>query len=231
MGLLDLTPPTAPTVPPNFTAQAETFQGSNVIFDAGVTATDGDDPSPTVECNPPSGSLFPIGPTTVTCRATDASGNRSQPSSFRVTVITSSGSYTARGSLTGTAPLAFSAALDCVASNSTRPFIAEWNPGTGTKRFTKTQVTSSICIYVSGYASPAGLNEMSGSAVGNITGPGYQGPGTIEWHFFDGGAGAHAADRARIVIRDDGNNVLNESPLMRPGLYSGTPGGVWTMAP
>ena len=40
-----------------------------------VTATDADDPNPTVSCSPASGSLFPIGDTTVTCQASDASGN------------------------------------------------------------------------------------------------------------------------------------------------------------
>jgi Tol biopolymer transport system component len=40
-----------------------------------VTATDAVDPNPTVSCSPPSGSVFPIGDTTVTCTATDASGN------------------------------------------------------------------------------------------------------------------------------------------------------------
>jgi hypothetical protein len=40
-----------------------------------VTATDTDDPHPTLSCSPASGSVFPIGDTTVTCEATDASGN------------------------------------------------------------------------------------------------------------------------------------------------------------
>jgi Tol biopolymer transport system component len=40
-----------------------------------VTATDADDPNPTVSCSPASGSVFPIGDTTVTCQASDASGN------------------------------------------------------------------------------------------------------------------------------------------------------------
>jgi uncharacterized repeat protein (TIGR01451 family) len=41
--------------------------------------------SPTVSSNPPSGSTFPIGTTTVTCKAIDAAGN-SQACSFTVTV-------------------------------------------------------------------------------------------------------------------------------------------------
>jgi len=50
-----------------------------------VSAHDNCDAQPTVICNPPSGSLFPIGTTTVTCTATDAAGNTSA-CSFTVTV-------------------------------------------------------------------------------------------------------------------------------------------------
>ncbi len=42
-----------------------------------VTATDTCDPSPSIVCDPPSGSFFPRGTTLVTCTATDASGNES----------------------------------------------------------------------------------------------------------------------------------------------------------
>jgi Tol biopolymer transport system component len=52
---------------------ADRPQGAVVTYM--VTATDTDDPSPTVSCTPASGSVFPIGDTTVTCKATDASGN------------------------------------------------------------------------------------------------------------------------------------------------------------
>ena len=50
-----------------------------------VTATDDCDPEPVVMCDPPSGSTFKAGTTTVTCTATDASGNEST-STFDVTV-------------------------------------------------------------------------------------------------------------------------------------------------
>ena len=43
------------------------------------------DPNPQLSCEPASGSVFPIGTTTVTCTARDASGNSSQES-FDVTV-------------------------------------------------------------------------------------------------------------------------------------------------
>ena len=52
---------------------AESPAGAVVTYE--VTASDIDDPNPTVSCVPPSGSVFAIGDTTVTCTATDASGN------------------------------------------------------------------------------------------------------------------------------------------------------------
>jgi hypothetical protein len=41
-------------------------------------ATDNYTPAPTVVCSPSSGSMLPAGTTTVTCTATDASGNTAQ---------------------------------------------------------------------------------------------------------------------------------------------------------
>jgi X-Pro dipeptidyl-peptidase len=49
------------------------------------TATDNEDPNPVVECVPPSGSVFAIGITTVTCTARDAHGNTASDT-FEVTV-------------------------------------------------------------------------------------------------------------------------------------------------
>ncbi len=43
-------------------------------------------PGVTVQCTPPSGSVFPVGTTTVTCTATDASGNTAT-CSFTLTVF------------------------------------------------------------------------------------------------------------------------------------------------
>jgi hypothetical protein len=68
----DVTPPTL-SCPPSITALATTPDGANVSFIA--TATDICDPSPAVSCTPSSGSLFPVGTTTVLCTATDAAGN------------------------------------------------------------------------------------------------------------------------------------------------------------
>ena len=50
---------------------------AGVVLDFDVPATDDCDPAPVVVCDPPSGSTFRPGTTTVTCTATDASGNQS----------------------------------------------------------------------------------------------------------------------------------------------------------
>ena len=71
------------SLPGDMVAEATSLAGATVDFD--VTASDAIDPSPTVMCDPQSGSAFPIGETVVECTATDASGNVGQ-GAFTVTV-------------------------------------------------------------------------------------------------------------------------------------------------
>jgi hypothetical protein len=80
----DMTPPTLANVPTGVTAEATSAAGALVAY---VQPTAGDlvDPSPTVTCDSASGSLFPLGTTTVRCTARDASGNTSV-STFTVRV-------------------------------------------------------------------------------------------------------------------------------------------------
>jgi hypothetical protein len=81
----DSTPPTL-SCPPAI-AQVDSkggIPGASVSYS--VTATDDSDPTPTIVCVPPSGSIFPRGTTLVTCTATDASGNQSS-CTFPVTVF------------------------------------------------------------------------------------------------------------------------------------------------
>jgi streptogramin lyase len=80
--LADTTPPTI-TVPSETTVNATSPNGATVSYQA--TATDDTDPNPTIACDPPSGSMFAIGSTVVSCTATDASGNRAT-ASFTVRV-------------------------------------------------------------------------------------------------------------------------------------------------
>lgn len=55
------------------TARAPDDDGAHIEYTA--TATDPQDGALPVTCTPPSGSLFPVGTTTVTCSATDSAGN------------------------------------------------------------------------------------------------------------------------------------------------------------
>jgi hypothetical protein len=81
----------ADTSPPTFTAAASdleltTADPAGAVVDFALpSATDDRDPQPAVDCDPASGSAFPVGVTTVTCTATDASNNAATES-FTVTV-------------------------------------------------------------------------------------------------------------------------------------------------
>jgi hypothetical protein len=66
------------------TVEATSPAGAAVAFSA--IATDNIDTALTTTCAPASGSTFPLGPTMVTCSATDASGNIGT-ASFTVTVV------------------------------------------------------------------------------------------------------------------------------------------------
>lgn len=81
---VDTTPPTV-SVPRSMTVEATGPRGASVSFR--VTASDSDDPSPTVSCSHTSGQGFPLGTTTVSCTAKDAAGNTSAPATFNITVV------------------------------------------------------------------------------------------------------------------------------------------------
>ena len=63
--------------------EADSDQGAAAFYD--VTAADDVDETPVLKVSRPSGSVFPLGVTTVTCTATDRSGNVAS-GSFKVTV-------------------------------------------------------------------------------------------------------------------------------------------------
>ena len=71
------TPPdsTSPMVALPDTVTVEATSPTGAVTTYSVSATDDEDPNPTVSCTPPSGSTFPIGASTVTCTATDANAN------------------------------------------------------------------------------------------------------------------------------------------------------------
>jgi hypothetical protein len=73
VGTPDTTPPSL-QLPPGIVVKATGPTGSRVEFS--VSASDNVDPSPLVACLPRSGTTFAIGDTTVSCTATDFSGNQ-----------------------------------------------------------------------------------------------------------------------------------------------------------
>jgi HYR domain len=81
---VEATPPTV-SVPGSMTVEATGPSGASVEFS--VTASDSNDPSPTVSCDHTSGQGFPLGTTPVTCTASDAAGNTSAPATFNITVV------------------------------------------------------------------------------------------------------------------------------------------------
>jgi beta propeller repeat protein len=78
------------TVPPvisgatGVTVDATSPAGAHVVLN--VKAIDDIDPSPKLTCTSPLDAVFPIGTTKVTCTATDASGNKAEPTAFDVNV-------------------------------------------------------------------------------------------------------------------------------------------------
>jgi hypothetical protein len=78
----DRTPPTL-NLPDTLNVRATSRSGAIVNYTA--TASDAVDTNVTTVCTPRSGALFGLGSTTVTCRATDSSGNTAT-GSFRVVV-------------------------------------------------------------------------------------------------------------------------------------------------
>jgi hypothetical protein len=79
----DTQPPTI-TCPANLTVSTDPGQCDAVVNYPAPAASD-NCPGVTVACNPPSGFHFPLGQTTVTCTATDTSGNTAS-CAFKVTV-------------------------------------------------------------------------------------------------------------------------------------------------
>ena len=109
------------TVPADITAEAAGASGATVSY-MGVTASDDVDGSLTATCTKASGTVFPIGTTTVTCSATDKAGNKGD-NTFTIKVedttapnLTVSGAKTATATSAAGAVVAYTApsAMDIV---------------------------------------------------------------------------------------------------------------------
>jgi HYR domain-containing protein/putative Ig domain-containing protein len=102
--VIDTQPPSI-ACPANITKSTDPNSCSALVSYAAPTVTD-NCPGATATCTPPSGTTFPKGVTTVTCIATDASGNQSS-CSFAITVNdTQAPTITGPSAITAVAPLA-----------------------------------------------------------------------------------------------------------------------------
>ena len=82
----DTTPPTLWLPAPADVTQMVSAGQESAQVRFTVTATDNMDPAPVVTCSPISGSTFQLGNTTVSCTATDKSGNTAT-ATFKVSVV------------------------------------------------------------------------------------------------------------------------------------------------
>jgi hypothetical protein len=173
--VVDTTAP-ALTVPADIAVEATSASGASASYAA--SATDVVDPAPVVACAPASGSTFPLGTTTVTCTATDATGNQST-GSFDVVVSDTSGPGlvlpgTINTEATGPSGAAVSYAVSTSDAVDPAPAVACAPVSGSTFPLGTTTVTCT--------ATDATGNQSTGSfdvVVGDTSGPGLVLPGTI----------------------------------------------------
>ena len=84
--VMDITPPSI-QVPNNVSVVSTSDRGTTVTYEA--QARDNVDGQLSPICEPPSGSVFPVGVTEVSCSSTDTAGNQAN-ASFTITVVKSS---------------------------------------------------------------------------------------------------------------------------------------------
>ncbi len=109
--------------------------------------------------------------------------------------------------------VAFSAATNCIASQSTRPSIV--GTTAGAVIWKKSSVSASSCTDVPP-DSPLGFDSQTGTATGTF-GPaapnGLNGQtGTLQWTYVDG-----SPDSVQFTLQDNSSTVVLEAPAQTPG--------------
>jgi large repetitive protein len=153
--VIDTEPPTI-TCPDDMTVTNDPGDCGAVVSYIGPAVSD-NCPGVMSSCTPPSGSFFPVGTTTVTCTATDASGNIAE-CTFNITVI-------------DTEPPTIICPADFTVPNTTGECGAFVNYPDPTVSDNCPGVTSS-CIPVSGSFFPVGTNIVTCTATdasGNLS--------------------------------------------------------------
>jgi hypothetical protein len=139
------------------------------------------------------------------------------------------GTISARGTVQTVqgGPIGFSAANNCILSQSTRPSII--GTTAGGKIWTKSAVSQSTCTDQPP-ASPLDFDTQTGTATGTF-GPSAPGgrngqSGTLAWTYHDG-----STDTVQFTLKDSSNTVVFQAAQQTPSAYRGSPGGVWTFGP
>jgi X-Pro dipeptidyl-peptidase len=128
------------------------------------TATDGQDPDPTVNCTPASGTRVPIGTTTVTCTATDANGNSSAAKTFAVTVRFAT---QADGGVSGTVPATLGLTLGAPASfGAFAPGLDQDYTATTTATVTSTAGDATLSVSDPDTGNPGHLTNSTSCGAG-----------------------------------------------------------------
>lgn len=141
---------------------APTSADGAVVAYGPITATDRADRSVTVVCSPASGSVFPVGRTTVSCSARDDAGN-SETTSFTVIVLPAK-----PGRWSGTTTQGQAITFE-VSSDGRQITILRYDfsaPCTPSGTLTGNAETGSITIAPEGTFSVSGTRPVSGSVTG-----------------------------------------------------------------
>ncbi|MGE0446850.1 MAG: HYR domain-containing protein, partial [Vicinamibacterales bacterium] len=207
----DATPPVIASHP-DISTPATNAAGATVTYTA-PAANDDVSTGITAVCGPSSGSVFPLGPTTVTCTATDEAGN-SASTSFLVTVTNNAPTFTPPADITVAAASAAGAAVTFTAAGSD----------------VEQGVIPAVCAPPSGSTFPVGVTTVActvtdaagAMAAGSFTvtvtftepdvpgemrGDGFVRDDDANYHFvFHVRERASGAERARLSLRvdDDG---------------------------
>ncbi len=140
----DSTPPVL-SLPGSFAVEATGPSGATATWSA--SASDPDDAAGPVSCSPASGSIFPIGQTSVSCTSTDTHGN------------TGSGSFTV--TVRDTTPPAISGTPASITLEATGPNGAVATYSTPTASDLVDGSRSVSCAPASGFLAPLGTTTVS----------------------------------------------------------------------
>jgi hypothetical protein len=162
--VMDISAPTLvlPGEPPDFTFRAEAEDEEGAIVEYTVSAQDDVDGSVAVTCSPDSGTLFPLGATSVGCSATDASGNRAE-GTFTVLVEDT------------TAPVVTPPSSVVAEATSASGAVVAFSPGTATDSVSGP--LTPLCQPASGTTFPLGTTSVTCTAT--------DGSGNAASAFFD----------------------------------------------